>query len=74
MHIKQPKGEICIAMKVIEVLDVFPKISETFILREILAMQKKGVDIEVFAFMRSNEDIVHPEVQEVRKISGSAFR
>jgi colanic acid/amylovoran biosynthesis glycosyltransferase len=56
-------------MRVIEVLDEFPKISETFILREILAMQKKGVDIGVFAFIRSNEGIVHPEVQDVRNIT-----
>ena len=56
-------------MKVIELLDKFPKISETFILREILAMQKRGIDIEVFAFIRSNEDVVHQEVQEVRKIT-----
>ena len=56
-------------MKVIEIIDTFPKISETFILREILAMQKKGVDIEVFAFKNLNEKVVHPEVRGVRKIS-----
>jgi len=56
-------------MKVIEIIDKFPKISETFILREILAMQKKGVDIEVFTFRKPPEDIVHPEVNEVKKVT-----
>jgi colanic acid/amylovoran biosynthesis glycosyltransferase len=55
-------------MKVIEIIDKFPKVTETFILREILAIQKKGVDIEVFTFRKPVEDIVHPEVSEVRKI------
>jgi colanic acid/amylovoran biosynthesis glycosyltransferase len=56
-------------MKVIEIIDRFPKISETFILREILAMQKKGVDIEVFAFEKYDEGIEHPEVNTVRKVT-----
>ena len=56
-------------MNVIEVLDHFPKISETFILREILAMQKKDIDIQVFAFSNPHEDIVHHEVKEVHKVT-----
>jgi len=56
-------------MKVIEIIDRFPKVSETFILREILAMQKKGVDIEVFAFEKYDEGIEHPEVNDVRKVT-----
>ncbi|MFA5295595.1 MAG: glycosyltransferase family 4 protein [Methanoregulaceae archaeon] len=56
-------------MKVIEIIDNFPKISETFILREILALQRKGVDIEVCAFVKPLEDIVHPEVNKVKKIT-----
>jgi colanic acid/amylovoran biosynthesis glycosyltransferase len=55
-------------MKVIEIIDIFPKVSETFILREILAMQKKGVDIEVFAFKGSNESTIHHEVSDVRDV------
>jgi len=56
-------------MKVIEIIDTFPKISETFILREILAIQKKGVDIEVFAFTKPNQNIIHAEVNDVRKVT-----
>lgn len=56
-------------MKVIEILDRFPKISETFILREILAIQKKGIDIEVFAFEKYFENVVHPQVNEVKKVT-----
>ena len=60
---------VSIGMKVIEIIDKFPKISETFILREILAMQKKGVDIEVFAFSKPLEDLVHLEVNKVRRVT-----
>lgn len=52
-------------MKVIYILDVFPKISETFILNEILEIQRKGITIEVFAFSRANEDKIHPSVKEI---------
>jgi len=56
-------------MKVIEIIDRFPKISETFILREILAMQRKSVNIEVFAFEKYDEGVIHHEVNDVRKIT-----
>ncbi len=55
-------------MKVVEILDSFPSISQTFILREILAMQRKGVEIEVFAFYKPNQKVVHPEVGDVKSV------
>ncbi len=52
-------------MKVAYILNIFPKISETFILNEILEMQKKGVTIEVFAYKDEKENTVHPGAKEV---------
>ena len=52
-------------MKVGYVLNIFPKITETFILNEILAMQKKGVAIEVFAYKDAKEDHVHAQARQV---------
>lgn len=53
-------------MKVIYILDSFPKISETFVLNEILEMQKKGIRIQVFAFSKPQESCSHPRVKEVK--------
>ena len=55
-------------MKVAYVLDTFPKISETFILNEILEMQKNGIEIEVFAFSKTNEDKSHSGISNIKKI------
>jgi len=44
----------------------FPKITETFILREILQLQKLGVRIEIFSLLNpSSRNIVHPEAAEL---------
>jgi glycosyltransferase involved in cell wall biosynthesis/thymidylate kinase len=41
----------------------FPKLTETFILAEILELQRQGVDVEVFALVREREAVVHPEAE-----------
>ena len=43
----------------------FPKISETFILTELLAMERRGVRVEVFPLLRERAQLVHPEAQAV---------
>jgi colanic acid/amylovoran biosynthesis glycosyltransferase len=55
-------------MKVVYILNVFPKISETFILNEIVQAQNEGVNIGVVAFSGSTEDRIHPDVSKVRDI------
>lgn len=40
----------------------FPKISETFILYEILELRKLGFEIDIFPLVREREDVQHPEV------------
>lgn len=55
-------------MKVAYILNVFPKISETFILNEIIEVQNNDVDVEVFAFSGSGENVVHPQVSDVKKL------
>ncbi len=43
----------------------FPKISETFILYEILELERLGLNIEVFPLIRQSESVMHPEAQAV---------
>jgi len=43
-------------------------ISQTFILNEVLEVQRQGIGVQVFSLYRSNEVVVHPGVAEVRHI------
>lgn len=43
------------------VVSRFPKITETFILYEILELQRLGLDVSVFAIQREHEGVMHPE-------------
>jgi colanic acid/amylovoran biosynthesis glycosyltransferase len=56
-------------MKVVYIVNEFPKISETFILNEVIQVQKNGLNVEVVAFSEAKEDRVHPDVSRVEKIS-----
>jgi colanic acid/amylovoran biosynthesis glycosyltransferase len=47
------------------VMSRFPKLSETFILTELLAMERSGVRIEVFPLLRERAKLVHPEASAV---------
>ena len=43
----------------------FPKISETFILSEILALEDLGLPVTLFSILRENEDAIHPHAAEI---------
>ena len=48
-------------MRIAYILAEFPSLSETFILREILALQRRGVEVSVFALRPGPSDRVHAE-------------
>jgi glycosyltransferase involved in cell wall biosynthesis len=48
-------------LKVAYIMSRFPKLTETFILFEMLAMKKEGVQIEVYPLLREQTDVMHPE-------------
>lgn len=41
----------------------FPKMTETFILYEILELQRLGLHVEIFPLLRQQEQVMHPEAQ-----------
>jgi glycosyltransferase involved in cell wall biosynthesis len=43
----------------------FPKLSETFILDEILGLESRGLEIQVFSFLREREATTHPEAAKL---------
>ena len=47
------------------VMSRFPKISETFILYEILEIERLGMQVEVFPLVREHEQVAHPEAQAI---------
>jgi colanic acid/amylovoran biosynthesis glycosyltransferase len=49
--------------KVAFILSRFPKVTETFILYEILELERNGVAAEVFALRRENQPVTHPEAR-----------
>lgn len=48
-------------LRVAYVMSRFPKITETFILYEILELERRGVAVEVFPLLREPAKVVHPE-------------
>ncbi|OGW16626.1 MAG: hypothetical protein A3G93_16495 [Nitrospinae bacterium RIFCSPLOWO2_12_FULL_45_22] len=54
-------------MKVAYFLDVFPKLSETFILNEIIELKKLGLDIIIFSLARPDEEVMHQEAAQLLK-------
>src|SRR5215212_3195570 len=48
-------------LKVAYIMSRFPKITETFVLYEMLAMQQQGVQIELYPLQRERTKVMHPE-------------
>ncbi len=44
----------------------FPKLSETFILNEILELERQGVDLHIFSLRQPYDKKVHPSVEQVK--------
>jgi len=51
-------------MKIAYVLEIFPKLSESFIVNEIVELMKKGHDVRIFSMNLPVEDIKHEVVNE----------
>jgi colanic acid/amylovoran biosynthesis glycosyltransferase len=47
----------------------FPKLTETFVLHEILEMQKLGIEVELFPLLRHGEAVVQPEVERLMPVA-----
>lgn len=51
-------------LKVAYIMSRFPKITETFILYEMLAMQQQGIQVEVYPLLREKAEVMHPEARQ----------
>lgn len=53
------------SMKSAYMMSRFPKISETFILFEILEQERLGHTVEVFPLLREHQPVTHPEAERI---------
>jgi glycosyltransferase involved in cell wall biosynthesis len=53
------------ARRVAYVMSRFPKLTETFVLDEILELERRGVAVEVFPLWRERADVIHAEARPV---------
>jgi glycosyltransferase involved in cell wall biosynthesis len=44
----------------------FPRLSETFILHEILALEHQGIDLRLYSILEPAEEVIHRDVSRVR--------
>lgn len=49
--------------KVAYIMSRFPKISETFILNEMIGLRKRGIQVEVFPLIREKQKVMHEEAK-----------
>ncbi len=65
-------------MKIAYIVSMFPCWSETFILREILELQRQGVNLTILSLKPCSESLVHPEAsflcKQGRVVYASAWR
>lgn len=54
------------ASRVAYVLKMFPRFSETFVLSELLELERQGVDLRVVSLKRPDDGIVHADVARLR--------
>ena len=63
--IPKPQRTTSLAPKLAYIMSRFPKISETFILFEILEMEKLGASVEVYPLLREYQPVMHPEAEKI---------
>ena len=51
-------------MKIGYVIKMFPRISETFILNEILELERQGIEIVIFSLKKPNEGRFHQQLAQ----------
>src|SRR5690349_4198973 len=56
----------CGANRVAFVLKMFPRLSETFILNEVLELENQGLPLHIFSLKRPADAVLHAQTRSVR--------
>ncbi|HET6561471.1 MAG TPA: glycosyltransferase [Marmoricola sp.] len=54
------------AQRVIYIVRSWPRLSQTFVLNEVLALERRGLELAIFSLVHSDDDLVHGQVADVR--------
>jgi colanic acid/amylovoran biosynthesis glycosyltransferase len=60
-------------LKIAVVAGAFPKLSETFVLQQIVALLELGHDVRIFAFEAAHESVVHPAVAQRNLLARTTY-
>jgi colanic acid/amylovoran biosynthesis glycosyltransferase len=52
-------------LRVAYVMSRFPKLTETFVLNEILAVERQGVTVDIYPLLRERQDVLQPGAAEL---------
>lgn len=52
--------------RVIYLVRSWPRLSQTFIVNEVLALERRGLGLAIFSLVHSGEEVVQPQVADVR--------
>lgn len=66
-HQNKPPQRRQMVDKVAYIMSRFPKLTETFILYEMVALEKAGVQVELFPLLKEEQDVHHAEVARYMK-------
>ncbi|MGH9146509.1 MAG: colanic acid biosynthesis glycosyltransferase WcaL, partial [Vicinamibacterales bacterium] len=59
--ITTPTAETSSRLRIAYMMSRFPKLTETFILNEMVAIERLGVDVDVYPLWREHAAVTHPE-------------
>ena len=59
-------GVVMMNGRVVYIVRSWPRLSQTFIVNEVLALERRGVQLDVVSLVRSGETVVQPQVADVR--------
>jgi len=61
-----PSPEPCRPTQVAYIIKMFPRLSETFILNEVLELERQGLDLRIFSLKRPVDSVFHAQAKLVR--------
>ena len=56
-------------LKIAYIMSRFPKLTETFILYELMALRDEGVEVEIFPLLREKQSVAHPEADRLVRLA-----
>lgn len=66
LGIKQKKTAVPTSSTIAYLLKGYPRLSETFILQELLGLERRGIQLQLFSIVDPKEGLTHPSVEQLQ--------